>query len=55
MASILTELGYIDNPADNVKLASSYWQKEAAKGIYLGILDYLTFKGYNVNSYYNIK
>ncbi|WP_088070449.1 N-acetylmuramoyl-L-alanine amidase [Gottfriedia luciferensis] len=52
MASILTELGYVDNPADNVKLSSATWQKEAAKGIYLGILDYLNTQGYNVDSYY---
>jgi N-acetylmuramoyl-L-alanine amidase len=52
MASILTELGFVDNPKDNVKLASPSWQKEAAKGIYLGILDYLAYQGYNVDSYY---
>lgn len=52
MASILTELGFVDNPKDNVKLASAAWQKEAAKGIYLGILDYLKYQGYNVDSYY---
>ncbi len=52
MASILTELGFVDNPKDNVKLASASWQKEAAKGIYLGILDYLAYQGYNVDSYY---
>lgn len=52
MASILTELGFLDNPKDNVKLASASWQKEAAKGIYLGILDYLAYQGYNVDSYY---
>jgi len=52
MASILTELGFIDNSKDNVKLNSSSWQQEAAKGIYLGILDYLKNQGYQVDSYY---
>jgi len=52
MASILTELGFIDNPTDNVKLTSVSWQKEAAKGIYLGVLDYLNHQGYPVDLYY---
>ncbi|PEL12344.1 N-acetylmuramoyl-L-alanine amidase [Bacillus sp. AFS017336] len=52
MASILTELGYIDHPTDNVKLSNEIWQQEAAEGIYLGILDYLSIQGYNVDSYY---
>ncbi|RDI39982.1 N-acetylmuramoyl-L-alanine amidase [Falsibacillus pallidus] len=45
MPAILTELAFIDNKSDNAKLASSYWRQEAAKAIYLGILDY----------YYNYK
>lgn len=55
MTSILTELGFIDNPKDNEKLSTEYWQKEAAKGIYLGVLDFLAIQGYKVDSYYYVK
>ncbi|MBP0727206.1 N-acetylmuramoyl-L-alanine amidase [Bacillus sp. RG28] len=52
MAAILTEVGFVDNKTDNAKLNDPYWQEQAGKQIYLGVLDYLKFQGYDVNSYY---
>jgi len=40
MPAVLVELGFIDRKEDAEKLGSSYWQEQAAKAIYLGILDY---------------
>lgn len=40
MPAVLVELGFIDNKADNDKLRSPQMRQEAAKAIYLGILDY---------------
>ncbi|QHN50510.1 N-acetylmuramoyl-L-alanine amidase [Geobacillus stearothermophilus] len=40
MPAVLVELGFIDRAEDAEKLGSSYWQEQAAKAIYLGILDY---------------
>ncbi|ATO37803.1 N-acetylmuramoyl-L-alanine amidase [Geobacillus thermodenitrificans] len=40
MPAALVELGFIDRKEDAQKLGSSYWQEQAAKAIYLGILDY---------------
>ncbi|RFU69534.1 cell wall hydrolase [Peribacillus saganii] len=54
MPAILTELGFIDNKADNNKLRSPAYRQLAAEAIYQGILDYYKAKGYNVNSLYNI-
>ncbi|RLQ96895.1 hypothetical protein D9X91_06980 [Falsibacillus albus] len=48
MPAVLTELGFIDYKSDNDKLKSPYWRQEAAKAIYLGILDYYYhYKNYN--------
>lgn len=40
MPAVLVELGFIDNKEDNDKLRSPQMREEAAKAIYLGILDY---------------
>lgn len=40
MPAVLVELGFIDNKEDNEKLRSPQMREEAAKAIYLGILDY---------------
>ncbi len=40
MPSSLVELGFIDYKEDNAKLASPTWREKAARGLYLGILDY---------------
>jgi len=45
MPAALAELGFIDHQGDAEKLKSPYWQKQAAKAIYLGILDY--YQHYN--------
>jgi len=52
MAAILTEVGFVDSKTDNAKLNDPYWQEQAGKQIYLGILDYLKLQGYDVDSYY---
>ncbi|MED0658632.1 N-acetylmuramoyl-L-alanine amidase [Bacillus smithii] len=54
MPAMLAELGFIDNPSDNAKLASATWRQKAANAIYLGLLDYYQAKGYNVSSLYNL-
>lgn len=54
MTAVLVELGFLDAWQDRPKLASSAWRKEAAKAVYLGILDYYThYEGKNVASYYS--
>lgn len=40
MPAVLVELGFIDNKEDNEKLRSPQMREQAAKAIYLGILDY---------------
>ena len=52
MNSVLVELGFIDNPADNARLADPAFRQLAAKAIYNGILDYYKSEGYLVDSYY---
>ncbi|MED0666414.1 N-acetylmuramoyl-L-alanine amidase [Bacillus badius] len=53
MPAALAELGFIDNAKDNEKLKSDYWRTQAAKALYLGILDYYKAKGYQVDSLYS--
>lgn len=52
MPAVLVELGFIDSKVDYPKLASASWRQEAAKAIYLGILDYYKSEGYNVSTLY---
>lgn len=52
MPAVLVELGFIDNKADNAKLASPTYRQKAAQAIYYGILDYYGAKGFNVAKYY---
>ena len=40
MPAVLVELGFISNPVEEKSLGSSAFQKQAAVGIYQGILDY---------------
>ncbi|MGM7634708.1 N-acetylmuramoyl-L-alanine amidase [Bacillus sp. Hm123] len=54
MPSTLLELGFISNKSENQKLKSDYWQNEAAKAIYYGVLDYYKAKGYKVDSLYSV-
>jgi N-acetylmuramoyl-L-alanine amidase len=55
MPAALVELGFIDNATDNAKLKSPEWRAKAAEAIYYGILDYYSYKGYNIAKYYNYK
>lgn len=55
MPAVLVELGFIDNAKDNAMLASATWRDEAAKAIYLGILDYYyNYEKLNVLSLYDL-
>ncbi|MEH6944845.1 N-acetylmuramoyl-L-alanine amidase [Bacillus sp. JJ722] len=54
MPAVLAELGFIDNKEDNAKLASPAYRQKAAEAIYLGLLDYYKYKGFDVASLYNI-
>lgn len=51
LPAALVETGFIDTKEDAEKLGSDYWRGQAAKAIYLGILDYYNAKGYYVTPY----
>jgi N-acetylmuramoyl-L-alanine amidase len=53
MTAVLLELGFIDHAGDNQKLKSPEWRQKAAVAIYFGILDYYSFKGYDVANLYD--
>jgi N-acetylmuramoyl-L-alanine amidase len=52
MPAALVELGFIDNKTDAERLKSASWRQEAAKAIYLGILDYYKDQGIEIDSLY---
>lgn len=54
MPAVLVELAFIDTKADNDKLKNPVYRQKAANAIYLGILDYYKYKGFNVSSLYNV-
>jgi len=55
MAAVLTELGFLSNAEDRSMIVSQSGRDLSAEAVYLGILDYLVVKGYDVpSSLFNI-
>ena len=50
MAAVLSEIGFLSNPGDRAVMLSEQGRRQSAEALYLGILDYLAERGYDVPS-----
>jgi|GEM_PF-2019247 len=55
MAAVLSEIGFLTNAGDRNVMLTEQGRQRSAEALYLGILDYLVARGYNVPSrYFNV-